>query len=625
MDLFKLVGTIVINNTEANEEIEDTTDKAEGLSKALAGTTKSADSAGRSMGSSGKFGAGSIWLGNMLVGLTTGFGKLGKAIGKTGFKQNSDLEKYMISFTAMLGGNSEAAEKLIGDLQELASVTPLNTSGIIKNANMLFSTQKVPLEEMVDTLRMLGDVAKGDQNDLDGITRAYSQVMSAGKLNAEDLNQMADRQVPIWQMVADQMGIEQSHLRDLVRKSEIPASVLTETLKKATSEGGIYYQQMEKQAESFNGKMATLEDNAVITAGDLTQPFFDVAKSDVLPRLSESLEAFGEWATANKDTLTAVAEAMGKFATIAFDGVLDFFKWLTENGESVATAIGVIGTAMGIAAVTAHPYAAAVTAVAGALMYLNSEAGQKRGTFDHMFDGYTNEQLQVLNQYVDAMNALKQAEDAALNDTTGNSWGKYDEAYSSYEAALEEVKEIEGLLATYNTWHSAQEGYEGANGFALKVQLQTDENAESSMQTEIDNMAMEAVVSTRADTSGMIADIKAANVTKKVSVFSSVGGFFSNLIDGSHASGLDYVPHDGYIAELHEGETVLNRTNAEAWRSGGGASISTSGIEAKLDQLISIMSGGQQVVLDTGILCGQLATKMDAQLGTISNRKGRRN
>ena len=34
--------------------------------------------------------------------------------------------------------------------------------------------------------------------------------------------------------------------------------------------------------------------------------------------------------------------------------------------------------------------------------------------------------------------------------------------------------------------------------------------------------------------------------------------------DGSHASGLDYVPFDGYIAELHRGERVLTAAqNAE--------------------------------------------------------------
>lgn len=37
-------------------------------------------------------------------------------------------------------------------------------------------------------------------------------------------------------------------------------------------------------------------------------------------------------------------------------------------------------------------------------------------------------------------------------------------------------------------------------------------------------------------------------------------------IDGSHADGLGYVPFDGYIAELHKGETILTAQEAAAYR-----------------------------------------------------------
>lgn len=44
----------------------------------------------------------------------------------------------------------------------------------------------------------------------------------------------------------------------------------------------------------------------------------------------------------------------------------------------------------------------------------------------------------------------------------------------------------------------------------------------------------------------------------------------TNVVDGSHAGGLAYVPYDGYIAELHKGERVLT---AEENRSGGNNKI----------------------------------------------------
>lgn len=52
-------------------------------------------------------------------------------------------------------------------------------------------------------------------------------------------------------------------------------------------------------------------------------------------------------------------------------------------------------------------------------------------------------------------------------------------------------------------------------------------------------------------------------------------GIFGGKTDGSHATGLNYVPYNGYVAELHEGERVLtaqqNRTMANGF---GGVQIS---------------------------------------------------
>ena len=40
-------------------------------------------------------------------------------------------------------------------------------------------------------------------------------------------------------------------------------------------------------------------------------------------------------------------------------------------------------------------------------------------------------------------------------------------------------------------------------------------------------------------------------------------------VNGSHAGGLEYVPFDGYIAELHKGERVLTASEARGYNSGG--------------------------------------------------------
>jgi len=63
-------------------------------------------------------------------------------------------------------------------------------------------------------------------------------------------------------------------------------------------------------------------------------------------------------------------------------------------------------------------------------------------------------------------------------------------------------------------------------------------------------------------------------------IFNSIKGAIANFFtggssgggssyDGSHADGLDFVPYNGYIAQLHYGERVLTREENEAYKNGG--------------------------------------------------------
>ncbi len=65
----------------------------------------------------------------------------------------------------------------------------------------------------------------------------------------------------------------------------------------------------------------------------------------------------------------------------------------------------------------------------------------------------------------------------------------------------------------------------------------------------------------------------------------------SDAPDGSHRSGLDYVPFDGYMAQLHAGERVLTAAEASAYRSGnrGGGSA------APIEITIPLTLDGEQI------------------------------
>lgn len=59
----------------------------------------------------------------------------------------------------------------------------------------------------------------------------------------------------------------------------------------------------------------------------------------------------------------------------------------------------------------------------------------------------------------------------------------------------------------------------------------------------------------------------AVSVTKSERTVTSSPSAGLKNINGSHALGLDYVPYDGYIAELHKGEMILTKAQAQLLRA----------------------------------------------------------
>ena len=97
------------------------------------------------------------------------------------------------------------------------------------------------------------------------------------------------------------------------------------------------------------------------------------------------------------------------------------------------------------------------------------------------------------------------------------------------------------------------------------------------------------------------------------------------ILNGSHADGLDYVPFDGYIAELHRGEMVIPRSQADVMRSMGisteMADTMTRSVPVGPSYRSSVPSSGSGTSTDSRPieLSFNLSTELDGQ--TLARRK----
>lgn len=277
MELFKLFGTIAISNSEANNAIDETTGKAESAQGKL----------GNVFGKIGGFalGAGKV-IATGVAATATAF----TALGASAVQYNAQMEQYNTSFEVMLG-SEEKALALVADLKEKAAKTPFEMSDLA-NTTQLLLNYGLTAEESTEKMMMLGDIAQGDAKKMERVANAYGQMSSAGKVSLEDIKQMIEAGFNPLQEISESTGESMESLYDRISKGTISVDEITASMTRATSEGGKYFQSMEKQSQTFSGRLSTLKDTIDSKLGEAFAGVSDIASEKVLPLLISMAEQY---------------------------------------------------------------------------------------------------------------------------------------------------------------------------------------------------------------------------------------------------------------------------------------------------------------------------------------------
>jgi tape measure domain-containing protein len=229
-------------------------------------------------------GSGFSWILGKLAPLAAGYGIM--QIGTYAVQSASQMERLTAQFGVMLQ-SATAGEKMVSDIQKLAASTPLTSMGVSESVKTLLAFG-VAGKDAIETVRMLGDVAGGDQERLSRLALAYGQTMSAGKLMGQDLLQYINVGFNPLKVIGENLdkfglkvGTTQSDLRDMMSKGQINASMVTQAFQMATSAGGMFYQNMEELSKTLGGLWSTMVDNVQLSLINALQPLIPMMKDMV--------------------------------------------------------------------------------------------------------------------------------------------------------------------------------------------------------------------------------------------------------------------------------------------------------------------------------------------------------
>lgn len=184
-----------------------------------------------------------------------------------GIEYNAQIESYRVGLTNMLG-DAQAANEAMAAIQEDAARTPFSVDSLTQ-ANQLLISAGENAGYSRKVIMALGDAVSatgGGNAELSRMAANLQQIANVGKASAIDIKQFAYAGINVYQVLADYTGKTVQEVQNMT----ISYDLLSEALIAASEEGGRYYNAMDTQSQTMNGRVSTLKDNVSQLAGLLT-------------------------------------------------------------------------------------------------------------------------------------------------------------------------------------------------------------------------------------------------------------------------------------------------------------------------------------------------------------------
>lgn len=300
------------------------------------------------------------------------------AIGGMGIRSAQQLETFSASLRVLVG-DAERADKAFEQLYAFDGETLFDWR-TLSDATRILAGFGTEAEDLVPTLRQIGEIAAGTQSDLASLAEIYGRIRLTGRVTMQEINSLAQRGVPIIQELAKQYGIAESEVASFVSTGRVGFPQIERAFASMTSEGGRFFGMMSAQTDTSEGRLSnllkTFEQMSDIV-GQRLLPIFD----GVVNRLTGLAQGFLNLDEGTQQlivSIAGVAAAIGP-VTLAFGGLFTLIGKIPAALQTVSAGFVVLRSAMAFLAGPAGLIILAATAavtLAGAIAW-NADSLEK--------------------------------------------------------------------------------------------------------------------------------------------------------------------------------------------------------------------------------------------------------
>lgn len=178
--------------------------------------------------------------------------------GKQIISVRGEFQGLQLAFETMLGSKRKA-DKMMSEVVDLAAKTPYTLTEVATNTKQLMA-MGIASEDVMGTMKSLGDVAAGLSVPMSRLAINYGQVATLGKLQSRELRDFAMAGVPLIDELADAYGRTKSEIQEMVSAGKIGFADVEAAFISMSGEGGKFADMMEKRNSTVTGQISNLQD-----------------------------------------------------------------------------------------------------------------------------------------------------------------------------------------------------------------------------------------------------------------------------------------------------------------------------------------------------------------------------